>query len=1162
MYITDCLNKEPQFKHLIDMLNADKHCVYLHGMVKESTGHFLVSLLENVKRPVFVVTEKTKRALELEEELHSIADGRSEAYIENEPNFFNFDSVSSSVIGSRLRVMSRLANNEKIIVTTTLSALNRKITPKKVFRDSDFIIHDGDEIEVEDLILKLHFMSYERVMTVDHRGQYSVRGGIVDIFPVFGNAFRIEFFDNEIDSIRIFDVNTQRSIEKIETVRLSPAAELQYSDDEVKAVVGRCRKELIKQRNKPVEGRNDVRAEDKFSSFLNKIEENCIVLNQDLISAYLDSDAYEYIINYLPDDAIIVFEDISRIIDEEKIKEERLKSDITNLIERGEILKSHADTFLSYQDVFSKLKKFSTLNLTQILKRNTYLKADLLLQVRSVEVEKFDNRWNDFLETIKRRIDEKYSIILAVGNAVESLNLRFLDSNIKTYRLTDEDIAPGRIYLSNYTYPQGFRYPDSKIVIFTNREIFGKEKKTAKHKKTVRKDFLSYQDLSNGDYVVHETYGVGVYLGTKSMDIQGVTKDFITIQYRGSDVLYVAVDEMDMVTKYIGNDGKTPKLSTLGGVDWGKAKARAQKAIDKIADDLVELYAQRSKIKGFKFSEDSPWQRDFENAFSYEETPSQLRAIAEIKEDMETDHPMDRLLCGDVGYGKTEVALRAAFKAIMDGKQVAFLCPTTILTQQHYSTMLDRFQAFPIREEFLSRFKSPAQQKEIIKEIQKGSVDIVVGTHRLLSKDVKFKDLGLLIIDEEQRFGVKDKEKIKKLKENIDVLTLSATPIPRTLQLSLTGIRSMSILEEPPEERYPTTTYIMEYEADIIRDAIHRELDRGGQIFFVYNRVHDIHYMAERIRELVPEASMAVAHGKMTTRELENVMDQFVSGNIDILLSTTIIETGMDIPNVNTLIVYNSDKMGLSQLYQLKGRIGRSDRRAYAYFTYEKNKVISEASEKRLKAIKDFTEFGSGYKIAMRDLELRGAGNLLGESQSGHIESIGYELYVKMLEERVNSIKGGTYKKKLEETTVDMKVDAYIQNDYIPQNVDKIMMYRKIAEIENEEQYQTVVEELIDRFGDVPSSVKNIMDVALMKKMATVIGFKKIIEKGDFVELQYEKFEKFSVEFLKQIAENYKGPLSFDFKNVPKFKIASTMHKCDDINRLLQLMLKIKEETS
>lgn len=1154
---------EPRFTRLLHELDGGKRRIHLHGLVPESTGPFVAALAAQRECPVFVVSESAVKARAFTEELQNAGVARAYTYPEEELQFFKTDSTISPVSRQRLAVLQEVYAGGTMVVSTTLSALKRRIVPPRRYAESVVTLAVDTSVSEEEVIRKLVAMRYVRTTSVEHAGEFSVRGDILDVFPPASKLpYRIDFFDTDIERIHSFEVETQRSVDPHEKILLTPAENLLFTDADCKDVLSRMRVDL-KQAEAVAKKHHLHPNLDKFYHLMDELETNNHVSNPDLAEAYLNDDSTAGLMDYLPDDAVIVLDDISRILETEKRRDALALDTYTTLAEQSEILKAHLSHRLTITDVYEALGAYALVNLTQILKSVREFTPDALLQIRSMEAENFNNRWSEFTDALHWSQKQKKKIVLAVGSGKEALAERLLASDIlftnETPRTRFKDIKDGEILLSSLSLGHGFLLPDGNLHIISRTEIFGKEKKRKAVRRPRRKsDLLNYQDLAPGDYVVHEIYGIGEFLGTETIEYDGLKKDFIKISYKGADALYVPTDEMDLVTKYIGSGGPKPRISSLGGSEWKRSKEKARKAVDAIAEDLLELYAKRSKVKGHAFAADSPWQQEFEESFLYEETPSQLRAAEEIKADMESSKPMDRLLCGDVGYGKTEVALRAAFKAVMDGKQVAFLAPTTILVQQHYQTMMDRFLSYPMRIEFLSRFKSAEKQKAVVKQIRQGSVDIVVGTHRLLSKDIQFKDLGLLIVDEEQRFGVKDKEKMKKIKENVDVLTLSATPIPRTLQLSLTGIRDMSLLEEPPEERYPTISYVMETDPVVLRDAIRRELDRNGQVYVVHNRVHDIHFAYERLQALVPEARIVVAHGQMSIRELENVMEQFVSGEADILLATTIIETGMDIANVNTLIVEQADRMGLSQLYQLKGRIGRSDRQSYAYFTYDRSKVLSEISEKRLKAIRDFTEFGSGYKIAMRDLELRGAGNLLGESQSGHIESIGYELYVRMLEEAVSRAKGEAKTVHAGDINVDVKVSAFIPDEYIPQSSDKIMMYRQIASIENEEEYSKIVEELLDRFGDPPESVENLLDIALIKRWASDLGFSRIKETKEAIELRYEKFEQFSVEQLKAISEGYSGPLTFDFQKEPRFKIAVSPHKLKDTKRLLQLMTQLK----
>ena len=771
------------------------------------------------------------------------------------------------------------------------------------------------------------------------------------------------------------------------------------------------------------------------------------------------------------------------------------------------------------------------------------------------------------IEDINLRKKNGYKTLILAGTRTrgERLVNTLRDRDIESvYKDIVDSIELGQVVVTFGNLVKGFEYPDLKICVISDKEVFGEAKKSLPKKGSKRKGvgkITSFAELKPGDYVVHANHGVGVFKGIKQIEIAGNTRDYLDIVYDKGDKLYVPVDQLDLVQKYIGSEGKNPKINKLGGNEWQKAKAKVRKSINEIAEDLVKLYAARAALKGYKYSKDTEWQRQFEDEFPYEETPDQLTSLEEIKHDMESDKPMDRLLCGDVGYGKTEVAIRAAFKAVMDGKQVAFLVPTTILAEQHYKNLVKRFSDFPVKIDMVSRFRTTKQKKATLQALKEGNVDILIGTHRLVSKDIVFKDLGLLIVDEEQRFGVAQKEKIKSIKKNVDVLTLSATPIPRTLHMSLTGVRDISVIETPPEERFPIQTYVLEQNDQLIRDAILREVAREGQVYFVYNRVESIQGMANYISELVPECKVGVIHGQMTEKELEAEMIKFMQKEYDVLVCTTIIETGIDIQNVNTIIVNNADKMGLSQLYQLRGRVGRSNKIAYAYFMYTKDKVLTEVAEKRLKALKDFTELGSGFKIAMRDLEIRGAGNMMGSSQHGHMAAIGYDLYCRMLEDTVKLIKGDIDKEPIE-TTVDIKVDAYIPSSYIEDEIQKIEVYKKIAAIENLNDYKEIKEELEDRYSSIPEAVYNLMDIAYIKSLAKELLIEEIKEFKSEVRFKFPKEYK-KVNYIYNILlKNYKENVVLYFGETPFFALKVNTIKREEILEFYKNLLKDLIENS
>lgn len=1163
-FLIDFFKNNDSYKSLISNLKLKNTPIQCSGLVKTSIFHLLYSIFIDANRSCLVViVENENRVNELYEELKNILDNVV-VYPNYDIRFHNINSLESNLENKRIEVINRLVKKEKLLIITTAAAISKKISTPKFFKSHCIQIGIDDNIDMADLTEKLTKMHYDRVDFVESKGQFSVRGSIFDIFPVdYENPIRIEFFSDEIDSIRTFEINTQRSKEKLENVNIIPAKEMVLSKDDVKNILSGLTKDIEKLKKLTLFGKNIDNSLEKFYKIYNDLKINYHISNMDLLSPYIKRGSFSTILDYLQKDAVICTEDILKIYDKNLETEHLFYENITDLIENGEILDSHKNILVPFEKTLNRIKKFDIINLTMLLKRTKIINAKVSVNIKTLEAECFNRKFDYLFKTLKFKLQRGYKIVIFAGSKemMESFKNILSDENINFICKDnlDFELKSSILVLSNLNFNCGFEIPEQKILFLTHKEIYGFSKKVNKKLKVKKSNLLSYTDLNIGDYVVHENHGIGQYRGIEQIEVNGIIKDHILIMYKDNDRLYIPTDQMNLIQKYIGKDGYRPKLNRLGSSDWIKTKQRAKKALDEIATDLVKLYAKRDKIEGFSFSYDTPWQREFEDSFIYEETYSQLRAIDEIKKDMESKKPMDRLLCGDVGYGKTEVALRAAFKAIMDNKQVAFLVPTTILAKQHYETALERFGTFPIDIEMLSRFKTQSEQKEIIKNLKNGKINLLIGTHKLLSKNLDFKDLGLLIIDEEQRFGVKHKEALKQMKENIDVLSLSATPIPRTMQMSLVGIRDMSILDDPPEERISTSTFVLEYNDSVIKEAIYKEIDRGGQVYFVYNRIKDMDKMYKNLSKLLPDVKIAIAHSKLTNRELENIMEAFQEGEYDILLSTTIIETGMDIKNCNTMIIYDADKMGLSQLYQLKGRIGRSERRAFAYFTYEKNKSISEISEKRLMAIRDFSEFGSGFKIAMRDLELRGAGNILGECQSGHVETIGYELYVRMLEESIREVKGEKLNLK-EQTQIELSVDAYIPSNYITDNNQKIDMYNKIARIESRDDLNEIFEELIDRFGDVPKVVVNVMNVSYLKSISTKLNFSKISEKNKSVVFKFDKDDKTILELVSKLEDSLFAKLEFNLNEDAKLIFNYDKNKLVESINLLEKFLEIKEK--
>lgn len=1160
--ITNLLSSISQVEEIIQDYKKSSP-IFLHGITNELLSHLSLTFYQKLKKNIIVICENDKKALDFTQEVNSLEDSECFYFPSTEVNFYNIKSLERRDEIKRLELLNTLSKGKRVIIATSLEALTNKLTPVKVYKEKSFTIDFDSEIDIKDLKNRFINLNYEYNKLVESKGDFSIRGSIIDFWPIeYDNPVRLELFDTEVDSIRFFDSNSQRSLGNIESVEVRPTKELIYDDKDYKKVISNIEKSL----NKLNDSGNNIRLKEKYMQIISYIKDSLYIANDDLITSFRDVN-FENIFDYFEDEALIIFDDLNRVEEEYKGIKDKFSLDLSMQIENGEVFPSFSKVKIPIDDVYVKIKSYPIINASSLLKNTSTIKAKKIIELKAIEQENFNNDLDTFIRQIKELIsrNEKILILASTENTQSNLGELFTKNGINNF--TNDfysDFNENNIIISDKNLSRGYILFNQGINLYSRRDIFGKDKRKKKKKNKSKslssKDFLNYSDIEIGDYVVHENNGIGIYKGISQIEVNNTKKDYFLIEYMGKDKVFVPVDQMDLVSKYIGNKGDKPKLSSLGSNQWKKAKQRAKKAVDEIADDLVELYAKRSKLKGHAFSQDTPWQKEFEEAFIYEETESQLRSIREIKEDMEKEKPMDRLLCGDVGYGKTEVALRAAFKAIMDGFQVCFLVPTTILARQHYETMLERFKDFPVDCRMLSRFVSKKDQDKSIKDLKAGKVDIIIGTHRLLSSDIKFKKLGLLIIDEEQRFGVRHKDKMKKLKENIDVLTLSATPIPRTLQMSLTGIRDMSTLDEPPERRMPVNTYVLEYDFGIIKRAIEKELDRNGQVYFVYNRVVNIEKMYNHLKQLVPEANISIAHGQMTAKNLEKIMEDFIKGDTDVLLSTTIIETGMDIQNVNTIIVYDSDMMGLSQLYQLKGRIGRSSRSSYAYFTYQRGKVLTEIGEKRLKSIKDFSDFGSGYKIAMRDLELRGAGNILGESQSGQVEAIGYDLYVKYLQQAINKASGREIKDyKFNDVYIDIKVDAYIPESYIEDSGQKIEMYTRISKIENLDDYSIIVEDLIDRYGDLPVMVDNIMYVSLIKSLADKLGFDEIREIKNQIKLSYSDRNKFTFEELSQINENYTNKLSLDLSQSPSFNIPNTSTKLLDCYELLNVIKKIKE---
>ena len=1137
------LKDNMKFKSITEKISEKTFPINIYGISESGKSYIINGIFEENDNSMVVVTHSDVDAKNLYEDL-SFYTTDVFYFPVREVVFYNVDAISGDLRWARLKVIKEILQNERQkIIVTSIDALTSLYTPKEYYLRYSMIIKTGDDIDLKEISKSLLQCGYERVEVVEGKGEFSFRGGILDVFPpTSAYPYRVELFGDEVDSIRTFNTESQRSIEKVEEFSIFPSKEVIVDDECRSRAVQNINEELKKViANVSKENKESV---EKIKGIVGK---NIELLNNTYYFETIDS--------YLPffyeklDSFFDYLQGYTFVVDDFKRSSGKMESiyyefneNYMSFLQRGDILPSQNSLLLNKGELESKLENSSLITLSSFLNKSDGLFNTVDIGFEEVTLNKYNGQLNMLIEDIQERKEKKYKTVILAGTRPrgERLVKTLMEKGIfSTYKDSIDKIEAGEVVITFGNLLRGFDYPELELSIISDKDIFG-ETRRKRSGKAVRKKgvakITSFAELKPGDYVVHANHGIGVYKGIKQMAAGGTTRDYLDIVYDKGDKLYVPVDQLDLVQKYIGSEGNSPKINKLGGAEWQKAKAKARKSINEIAQDLVKLYAARATLKGHSFGKDTEWQRQFEDEFPYEETPDQLASLEEIKSDMESDKPMDRLLCGDVGYGKTEVAIRAAFKAVMDGKQVAFLVPTTILADQHYNNFIKRFSDFPIKIDMISRFRTPKQQKATLQALKEGNVDILIGTHRLVSKDIVFKDLGLLIVDEEQRFGVAQKEKIKGMKKNVDVLTLSATPIPRTLHMSLTGVRDISVIETPPEDRYPIQTYVVEQNDQLIRDAILREIGRGGQVYFVYNRVESIDSMANYIRDLVPECKVGIMHGQMTEKELETEMIAFMNKEYDVLVCTTIIETGIDISNVNTMIVHNADKMGLSQLYQLRGRVGRANRIAYAYFIYTKDKILTEVAEKRLKALKDFTELGSGFKIAMRDLEIRGAGNMMGSSQHGHMASIGYDLYCRMLEDTIKLIKGEIENEPIE-TSVDIKVDAFIPSSYITDEIQKIEVYKKIAAIENINDFMEIKSELEDRYSSIPDSVYNLMDIAYIKSICKGLYIEDIKETAKELRFKFVKGYKGFEDIYSVLLNQYKDDVILYFGETPSFAI-------------------------
>lgn len=1134
------LHELGEFEDIVKLLKKPQASVALSGCVDSQKLHMIYGLSDGIKYKI-IVTFSDLRAKEIYED-YKLYDKNVTMYPAKDLIFYQADIHGNQLIKERIKALRRIIEGRPLTVVTTFDSLMTPQVPLSILEENVISIGCKPCVSEQELAKKLVEMGYEKNYQVEAQGQFSIRGGIVDIYDLTEeNPYRIELWGDEVVSIRSFDILSQRSIEKLQSVRIYPAAEMVLTEEDIQrgaelieADAKRC-SERLKKEFKTEEAHRIMTQIRELKEQLFEFQSSA---NLESYIKYFYPETVSFMELFDKESSCLFIDEPARVKEHAAAVELEFRESMMHRLEKGYALPGQTDILLSADSAAARMAGGRVVTLAAMDMKNSLVKADRKFDIGAKSVASYNNSFEALVKDLKRYKKNGYRILLLSGSRTRAKRLA---EDLREEELTGfysedpfREIQPGEIMTYYGRVMKGFEYPLIKFVVISESDIFGVEKKKKRKKKKYEGQKINdFADLKVGDYVVHENHGLGIYKGIEKVQVERVVKDYIKIEYREGGNLYILATGLDVIQKYASADARRPKLNKLGTQEWNKTKSKVKGAVSEVAKDLVELYAIRQQREGFVYGKDTVWQKEFEEMFPYEETEDQLAAIEAAKEDMENTKIMDRLICGDVGYGKTEIAIRAAFKAVQEGKQVVYLVPTTILAQQHYNTFVQRMKDFPVRVDLLSRFRTSAEQKKTVEDLRKGLADIVIGTHRVLSKDVIFKDLGLLIIDEEQRFGVTHKEKIKKMKDNVDVLTLTATPIPRTLHMSLIGIRDMSVLEEAPEDRLPIQTYVLEYNEEMVREAIVRELSRNGQVYYVYNRVNNIADVAARIAELAPEANVAFAHGQMKEKELEKIMYDFIDGDIDVLVSTTIIETGLDISNVNTMIIHDADNMGLSQLYQLRGRVGRSNRTAYAFLMYKRDKMLKEVAEKRLAAIKEFTDLGSGFKIAMRDLEIRGAGNLLGSKQHGHMQAVGYDMYCKMLNEAVKKLKGiGTAEDF--NTSVDLDVDAFIPPAYIVNEFQKLDIYKRIASIENQNESDDMREELLDRFGEIPKSADNLLRIALLRVRAHRLYMPEIRGKNGEIQFLLNSDAVIKAENIPMLLKKHEK-LSFNPKGTPCF---------------------------
>jgi len=1113
----------------------------IHGLADSQQSYWIGAVAYEIKKPLVIITETISEAKNMTYNLlNFFQEGEVDYLPPREIMLHGLYARSHELTEERIKVLSRLVKGNIRCLVLPIETLSQKMLPIDIFKNAHIEIKVGLNYDRNDLINNLSLLGYERIDIVQGPGQFSVRGDILDIYPFnFSNPVRIEFFDDEIETIRYFDAVSQRSKGTIHEFTITPARELIIDDERRKRAIDKLSRhgeeyiEMLGTKGK----RNAARKlKDQLDEWVSYLKNDLWSVDFDKLQPFFYEDQTS-IIKYLDNEPLIIVSEPVKILETLKKLEEGRLNNLTELLDIGKAVPDLQDINFNSQEVLELIKSHNVTYLSSLPRGIPDTELINIVSFTGKSVPPFHGKINLLLDEYKVWKKRGYTVVFTVSSGERANRLKEylweekieipLMKNIET---TNE--IKGKSFVTLGGFINGFEIPSIKLVVISDEELFGRKK----HGKSLRtfkegSKIGHHGELKVGDFVVHVQHGIGKYLGIEHLKVGGVFKDYLNIQYYGQDKLYVPTDQIKLIQKYVGAEGHRPKLHKLGSVDWQKVKNRVKESVREMAKQLLQLYASRETVEGHAFLSDDNLQELFEESFPYTETPDQLKAIEDTKRGMQNPKPMDRLICGDVGYGKTEVALRAAFKAVRDSKQAAVLVPTTVLAQQHYKTFVERFADFPVVIDTLSRFRTNKEQKQTVEGLEKGTIDIVIGTHRLLSADIKFKNLGLLIIDEEQRFGVGHKEKIKQIRKNVDVLTLTATPIPRTMHMALAGVRDMSVIETPPEDRYPVQTYVIEYTDNLVKDAIRKELDRGGQVYYIHNKIEDINKVKMHLETMIPDASIGVAHGKMKEDELENVMLDFIEGNHQVLLCTTIVENGLDISNVNTLIVDEADKLGLSQLYQIRGRVGRTNRIAYAYFTYRKNKILNQQAEKRLAAIREFTEFGSGFKIAKRDMEIRGAGNILGSEQHGHMLAIGFDLYCRLLEDAVRQLKGEKQEKDKEALEIEINVSAYVSNKYVPDSSQIMDVYQELGSCETIEEVQNIEESLIDRYGEMPIESKNLITITKIRVRAKQLMVTKIKHVGDEIEIDFAPEFSIKGEKLLELAKGMDRRVTFSGVN-------------------------------